>query len=163
MRKAWVVPALLIPLFFSGGCGLASRGLNEAKEWFAEQGPLLLEKGKAIAIEAASGLADKAKVAAIAYVDEKLIEQEKKALAKLDAHLLAVADIDPETGSPTNVKTWEDFDDDKDCHLQPKEYGKAVLYAGKKAIAKGEWGLAAKIGTGGAGGMAIVAAAENPS
>ena len=90
----------------------------------------------------------------------KLAEQEQKVLAKLNAHLLAVADIDPDTGSPTNVKRWEDFDENGDGFLQPKEHGKASIYAAKKAAAKGEWGMASKIGLGSGGGMAILAIAE---
>lgn len=157
--RALLVAVLLIPLIFSStGCsGIMRKSFDEAKDYFQTQVlPGLQEKGK----EVAANLANEAKESAIAYIDAKLVEEEQKVLAKLDATLLAVADIDAETGSPTNVKRWEDFDENGDGFLQPKEHGKASWYAAKKAAASGDWGLAAKIGTGGAGGMAILAAAE---
>lgn len=161
MRKGLLTVGLLIPLIFETGCGSALRGytrdiLEEGKDYFQTQ---IIPAVKTELTEQAKGLADKAKDAALAYVDTKLAEKEKGVLLRLDKMLEQIAEKDPDTGTPLNAKRALDFDDDRDGFLSPGEYGKAMVYVGKKAVSQGNWGMAGQAATGGAGGMAILAAA----
>jgi len=144
MRSLWLLTlAVLIGGSFSG-CTTAQRKemLNEVKEWGIEE-------------------FTKLKPQVLAMVDAKLAEQETKQLAELDKKLAEVAAIDAATGVKI-VLTWQNFDADKNGHLDLMELGKASLYMTTRAAEKvgsGEWTSAdaKKYGTGGGIVIALLA------
>lgn len=109
-----LVTLLAFVTFFSYGCTAAARkeiveeALGNAKQLMADEGKKLLDKAEAA-------------------VDKKLEAAKAAKYAELDAQLAQLKLIDPETNEPVpdSVKTWKDFDANKDGVLDVSESAKA--------------------------------------
>lgn len=127
MHRLKMVVVLLLTIsggFFSTGCSAAQR-----KELLDEA--LLNAKDFGI-----NTLAPQVR----AYVDTKLAEQKTKQYAVIDAQLMAVKTVDSETNLPV-IKTWKDFDADKDGDLNVTELAtvsKYVVDTSSKLVAEGK-------------------------
>lgn len=151
-KKGWLfLVGVLTPLIFNTGCAGALKGyardvLEEGQTFFHQE---LVPSLK----EEMGGLADAAKDAAVNagkdllakgidqakdYVDTKLKEKEAKELKLIDEQLAKLAEPDPETGILT-AKTWQDFDGDRDGHMNPGELAALNLYVGKKAFGRDDF------------------------
>ena len=136
------LPRILILLtlcggFFSGACTTAQR--QEAIDYIEKKIEERVKEGVEVAKE---------------YVDKKVAEREQMLLAKIDADLLKVADVNPETGEKVPL-TWRNFDEDGNGVLSATEIAKVSAYEAAqvaKKVATGEMSTedAKKYGTGAA-------------
>lgn len=119
--KLWSILILSVSVtFFEQGCTVAQRKeiLDEA---YAEASKLV----KAEATKVAQG--------AEAYVNAKLDVAKKAKLEDLDKSLAELTKVDPATGqaATTELKTWKDFDENKDGDLNEMEIAKCGAYITK--------------------------------
>lgn len=145
---------MLSGTFFSYGCTAAQRkelmdeALANAKAYAQEHGKEILAKAAAKAEEIAAA---------------KIREMENKKLGELDAALsnLAVVTKDPDTGIESrSVKTWKDFDEDKNNSLSEGELVKAgtwITAETARRVASGQMSKDAAKNTGTAAGTALAA------
>lgn len=157
MEKTKTLAITLLMLsgtFFSYGCTTAQRkelmdeALANAKAYVAENSKEILAKAAAKAEEIANA---------------KIKEAENKKLGELDAALsnLAVVTKDPDTGIETrSVKSWKDFDEDKNSTLSEGEIVKAgawITAETARRVASGQMSKDAAKNTGAAAGTALAA------
>jgi hypothetical protein len=146
MRRTLLLVVLaVIGGFFNTGCSTAQR-------------KMIYEEVKTYTLEQLAAL----RPGVEALIDAKMAEKEKAQLAELDKKLAEVAATDPASGAKI-VLTWQNFDTDKNGHLDLMELGKASMYMTARAadkVSSGEWTKddAKKYGTGAAGVVALLAA-----
>ena len=153
IRKAAILLALASSAL-SYGCSAAQR-----KEILDEA----LVNAKAYAVENGKALLAAAATQASEIADKKLKEIELKRYAELDANLANLATVtkDPDTGIETRaVKTWKDFDEDKNGSLNEGELVKSgtwVIAETARRVASGQMSKESAKTTATGAGAAILA------
>ena len=155
MKRCCMVLAVMVGGFFSVGC-IPGQLKEDLTAYMVND---LIPKGTEALKKEGAKIIAAGETALVAKGEEYLLKRVEKDMEQLDAQLALVGEVDPDTGQVI-AKTWRDFDADRSDALDAKERAAAAFYVGKKAVLKGDFGLAGQAGTGAAGGIATIAALE---